>query len=471
MSSQRQADSSPPRIAAHKSRMLAPALAALLAVGAPAAWGQTHDSGDTAWVATASALVLFMTIPGLALFYAGMVRANNVLSVLMQCFAITCIVSVLWLVAGYSLAFGETVSQVVGGASKFFYQGVTETSLVGTVPEPVFATFQLTFAIIAPALVVGAFVERMRFSAVLLFAGVWSLLVYAPVAHWIWGGGWLVELGLLDYAGGTVVHVTAGTAALVAAVMLGPRQGFPQQTSPPHSMVLTLVGAAMLWVGWFGFNGGSALAANGDAAMSIVVTQVAAAVGALVWMGLEWASRGKPSAFGATVGMVAGLASITPASGFVSPAGALVMGIVGSLLCFLLMGFIKNTLKIDDSLDVFPIHAVGGAFGTVFAAVFASDALGVFAGQHSINIVDQLGVQALGVLAVATYTAVMTWLILKVIDAMVTIRIAATEESQGLDQVAHGEHGYLRLVTPDEGVPERDAGGALQSKSANTGTD
>ena len=468
MVSQPQTDSSlrnvvPRRPSAGPTRRgVGAALAALLMVGAPAAWGQTHDSGDTAWVAMASALVLFMTVPGLALFYAGMVRANNVLSVLLQCFAIACIVSVLWLALGYSLAFGETVSQLVGGTSKAFYQGMTEASLIGTIPEPIFATFQLTFAIIAPALIVGAFVERMRFSAVLLFAGTWSLLVYAPVAHWIWGGGWLVELGLLDYAGGTVVHVTAGTAALVGAVVLGPRQGFPQQTPPPHNMVLTLIGTGMLWVGWFGFNGGSALAANGDAAMSIVVTQVAAAVGALVWMGLEWARRGKPTVFGATVGMVAGLASITPASGFVSPAGALVMGTVGSLLCFLLMGFIKNTLKIDDSLDVFPVHAVGGAFGTVFVAVFASNALGVFSGQHDIDIGGQLGVQALGVLVVASYTAVMTWIILKVINAMVTNRVTEAEEAQGLDRLSHDEHGYMRLVVQDEPITERNVAAASQ---------
>jgi len=372
-----------------------------------------------------------------------LVRANNVLSVLLQCFAITCIVSVLWFIAGYSLAFGETVSQLIGGTARMFYQGISEASLIGTIPEPIFATFQLTFAIIAPALIVGAFVERMRFSAVLLFAGAWSLLVYAPVAHWIWGGGWLGALGLLDYAGGVVVHVTAGTAALVGAAMLRPRQGFPQQTPPPHNLAFTLVGAAMLWVGWFGFNGGSALAANGDATMSIVVTHISAAVGTLVWMGLEWARRGKPTVVGATIGMVAGLASITLASGFVGPAGALVMSFGGSLLCFLVMGFIKNTLKIDDSLDVFPVHAVGGAFGTVAVAVFASDSLGVLAGQHNINIVDQLGIQALGVFAVMSYTALMTWVILKIVNAMVSNRITAAEEAQGLDSVAHGERGYV----------------------------
>ncbi len=421
-----------------------PAVAAVLACAAAAsAGGQTLDSGDTAWVTMASVLVLFMTIPGLALFYAGLVRATSVLSVLLQCFAIACIVSVLWLVAGYSLAFGETVSLVVGDLGKAFYAGIGERSLIGTIPESIFATFQMTFAVIAPALVVGAFVERMRLSAVLLFAGAWSLLVYAPVAHWVWGGGWLGQLGMLDYAGGSVVHVTAGTAALVGAVVLGPRAGFPQRVQPPHSMVLALVGAAMLWVGWFGFNGGSALAANGDATMSIVVTHVSAAVGALVWMALEWMRRGKPTVFGAAVGMVAGLASITPASGFVGPGGALVMGIGGSLMCFLVTGFLKNTLRIDDSLDVFPVHAVGGGLGTIFAAVFASNALGVFAGQHDVNVVDQLGVQAIGVLSVASYTAAVTLVILKVVGAMVSNRVTAAEEAAGLDLVSLGERGYV----------------------------
>ncbi|MDE0063006.1 MAG: ammonium transporter [Gammaproteobacteria bacterium] len=425
-----------------KCKTIGPVLAVIFSAGATAAYGQTLDSGDTAWIATSSMLVLFMTIPGLALFYGGLVRANNVLSVLLQCFAITCIISVLWFVAGYSLAFGNSVSQLVGDTSRFFYQGLAEDALIGSVPESVFATFQLTFAIIAPALIVGAFVERMRFSAVLLFALLWSLLVYSPVAHWVWGGGWLGGLGFLDYAGGTVVHVTAGTAALVAAIVLGPRQGFPERTKPPHSMVLSAVGAAMLWVGWFGFNGGSALAANGDATMSIVVTQLSASVGALVWMGMEWARHGKPTALGAIIGVIAGLASITPAAGFVNPSGALAMALVGSFLCFLMTGFVKRTLKIDDSLDVFPVHAVGGGIGTVLVAVFASDALGMFAGQHRISVADQVAVQALGVIAVAAYTALMTAVILKVVGAMVSNRVSAKDETDGLDLVLHGERGY-----------------------------
>ncbi len=436
--------------------------AAILAAGATAAHGQTLDSGDTAWISMSSVLVLFMTIPGLALFYGGLVRANNVLSVLLQCFAITCIISVLWFVAGYSLSFGNTVSQLIGDTGRFFYQGLAEDSLIGTVPESIFATFQLTFAIIAPALIVGAFVERMRFSAVLLFSLLWSLLVYSPVAHWVWGGGWLGGLGFLDYAGGTVVHVTAGTAALVAAVVLGPRQGFPERTPPPHNTVLSVTGAAMLWVGWFGFNGGSALAANGDATMSIVVTQLAAALGALVWMGMEWVRHGKPTALGAIIGMISGLASITPAAGFVGPTGAMAMAIVGSFLCFFMTAFIKRTLKIDDSLDVFPVHAVGGGFGTLLAAVFASDALGIFAGQHNISIADQLGVQALGVIAVAAYTAVMTLLILKVVGAMVSNRVAAKEESDGLDLALHGERGYVL-----NGERVLDGGAKKAAKSLN----
>ena len=421
-----------------------------LSMSAMPVFGQTLDSGDTAWVITASALVLFMTIPGLALLYGGLVRANSVLSVLLQCFAITCLVSVLWLVAGYSLAFGGGESRLVGDMSRFLYQGIGENVLIGTVPEAIFATFQLTFAIIAPALMVGAFVERARFSSVLLFTAGWSLLVYAPVAYWIWGGGWLAQMGLLDYAGGTVVHVSAGTGALVAAVVLGPRRGFPEATKPPHSTVLALVGGAMLWVGWFGFNGGSALAANGDATMAIVATQTAASVGALVWMGMEWMRDGKPTVVGAVLGMIAGLAIATPASGFVGPGGALVMGAIGGIACFTATGIVKRALKVDDSLDVFPIHAVGGGLGTILLGVFASDALGMFAGQHNIAILDQVSVQAIGVLAVASYTAAVTWVLLKVVGVFASPRVSEDEEAEGLDVAFHGERGY---VIPED-LPE-----------------
>jgi len=416
---------------------------AVAALGGAAAWGDTLDSGDSAWILTSTALVLFMTVPGLALFYGGLVRSNNVLSVLLQCFAITCLVTIAWLIAGYSLAFGGSTGGVVGDFSKLLFDGVDEGAMSGTIPESIFATFQLTFAIITPALIVGAFVERMRFSAVLLFTAFWSLLVYSPITHWVWGGGWLGELGLKDFAGGTVVHVTAGTAAVVAAVTLGPRRGFPSHTQPPHNMTLTVAGAAMLWVGWFGFNGGSALAANGDAAMALTVTHISAAAGAFSWMMAEWLRYGKPSALGAVTGMVAGLGTITPASGFVGPAGALVIGVAAGTVCFFATNFMKQKLKIDDSLDVFPVHGVGGALGTILTGVFASNALGVFSGQEDISIPNQLGIQAIGVLATVGYTAVATWIILKITDVLVVNRVSDEEETEGLDLVAHNERGYI----------------------------
>ena len=418
------------------------------------AWaGEAPDSGDSAWILTSTALVLFMTIPGLALFYGGLVRSGNVLSVLMQCFTITCLVTILWLLVGYSLAFGEDWGGigVVGSLHKALYIGVGESALNGTIPESSFATFQLTFAIITPALIVGGFAERMRFSAVLLFVGAWSLLVYAPVAHWLWGGGWLgtdspfdsFNIHVLDFAGGTVVHLTAGTAAIVAAMTLGPRRGFPDHMQPPHNMTLTIAGAAMLWVGWFGFNGGSALAANGDAAMAVAVTHISAAAGAFTWLVIEWIRYGKPSALGAVTGMVAGLGTITPASGFVGPAAALVIGVAAGGVCFVATNFIKRTLRIDDSLDVFPVHAVGGALGTILTGVFASNALGVFSGQAELDILPQLGNQAVGVVAVLGYTAVVTWLILKATDALVGNRVSLEDETEGLDLVSHNERGYI----------------------------
>ena len=422
-------------------------LAAVLSFGAVAAFADTLDGGDTAWILTSTALVLFMTIPGLALFYGGLVRANSVLSVLLQCFAITCLVTILWLLLGYSLAFGDSVGSVVGGLGKFLFSGVVEESVSGSIPESIFATFQLTFAIITPALIVGAFVERIRFSAVLLFTAFWSLLVYAPITHWVWGGGWLGGLGLMDFAGGTVVHITAGTAAVVAAVVLGPRRGFPDHTQPPHNMTLTVAGAAMLWVGWFGFNGGSALAANGDAAMALTVTHISAAAGAFTWMMIEWARFGKPSALGAVTGMVAGLGTITPASGFVGPAGALVIGVAAGTVCFFATIFMKRALKIDDSLDVFPVHGVGGALGTILTAFFAATTLGVFSGQgyvqDGMSMLGQLGVQALGVLVTVGYTAIGTWVILKIVGVIVGgARVSEEEETEGLDLVSHNERGY-----------------------------
>ena len=426
-------------------------IAVTLVLGGVVAYGDTLDSGDSAWILTSTALVLFMTIPGLSLFYAGLVRSNSVLSVLMQCFTITCLVTILWVVIGYSLAFGDG-NNIVGGVGKFLFSGVEEGSLNGTIPESIFAAFQLTFAIITPALIVGGFAERMRFSAVLLFTTFWSLLVYAPVAHWVWGGGllsadgWFGEwfgAGVMDFAGGTVVHITAGTAALVAAVVLGSRRGFPDSVQPPHNMTLTVAGAAMLWVGWFGFNGGSALAANGDAAMALTVTHISAAAGAFTWLLIEWIRYGKPSALGAVTGMVAGLGTITPASGFVGPAGALVIGICAGTVCFFATNFMKQKLKIDDSLDVFPVHAVGGALGTILTGFFASTALGVFSGQETISIPSQLGVQALGVVVVLAYTAIGTYIILKVTDALVGNRVSEDEETEGLDLVSHNERGYI----------------------------
>ena len=403
------------------------------------------DSGDTAWILTSTALVLFMTIPGLSLFYAGLVRSKNVLSVLMQCFTICCLMSILWLVVGYSLAFGDggSLNQFVGGLGNFLMGGIQEETLSGSIPESNFALFQMTFAVITPALIVGGFAERMRFSAVILFSAAWLLLVYAPVCHWVWGGGFLADMGLMDFAGGTVVHVTAGVAAILIAVVIGNRSGFPDQAMPPHNMTMTITGAAMLWVGWFGFNGGSALAANGDAAMAMLVTHISAAAGALTWMGFEWSKYGKPSALGLVTGMVAGLATITPASGFVGPGGGLVIGIAGGAVCFLATNFIKRSLKIDDSLDVFPVHGVGGALGMLLTAVFASSSIGVFSGQGlDATMGGQFVTQLIGVRVVLVYTAIIPWVLLKVTEALVGNRVSSDEEVGGLDLASHNERGY-----------------------------
>ncbi len=425
---------------------MAKVILALLAGGlCLPAWAETGMNGaDTAWILTATALVLFMTIPGLSLFYGGLVRSKNVLSVLMQCFTITCLVSVLWLVVGYSLAFGDggAANAFIGGFGNVMLGAIGEDTLSGTIPESSFALFQMTFAIITPALIVGGFAERIRFSAMVTFSAAWLLLVYAPVCHWVWGGGWLSELGVMDFAGGIVVHITAGVAALVAAVMLGQRRGFPTTPMPPHNMTLTVTGAGMLWVGWFGFNGGSALAANGDAAMAMLVTHVSAAAGAISWMVAENIKYGKPSALGAVTGMVAGLGTITPASGFVGPGGALLIGLTAGVVCFFATNFIKRTLKIDDSLDVFPVHGVGGILGTLLTAVFASNALGIFSGQQDVNIGSQLGIQAVGVLAAVSYTAVVTFVILKITDVLFGNRVENDEEQEGLDLVSHNERGY-----------------------------
>lgn len=409
---------------------------------APLAMADELNSANTAWILTSTALVLFMTIPGLSLFYAGLVRVKNVLSVLMQCFAITCLVSILWLLVGYSLAFSEG-NAFIGGLSNVLMAGIQENTLSGDIPESVFAMFQLTFAIITPALIVGGFAERMRFPAMLLFSGLWLLVVYAPITHWVWGGGWLSGMGLLDFAGGTVVHITAGVAALTAALVMGSRRGFPSTPMPPHNMTMTITGAGMLWVGWFGFNAGSALAANGDAGMAMLATHISAAAGALTWMCVEWVRYGKPSALGAVTGMVAGLGTITPASGFVGPAGALVIGISAGFICFNATVFLKQKLGIDDSLDVFPVHGAGGALGTILAGVFASSSLGVFSGQgDGLPMGEQVVVQITGVLATGVYTAIITFVLLKVIDVVIGLRVNEEEETEGLDINQHNERGY-----------------------------
>ena len=416
-------------------------LLALLPMGV---FADELNGANTSWILTSTALVLFMTLPGLALFYGGLVRSKNILSVLMQCFAIAGIVSILWLVAGYSIAFADG-NAYFGSLSKFMLAGIGEDSLSGDIPESLFALFQMTFAIITPALIVGGFAERMKFSAVLLFSAIWLIVVYAPITHWVWGGGWLGEMGLLDFAGGTVVHVTAGVAALVAAIVLGPRNGFPSKPMPPHNMTMTITGAGMLWVGWFGFNGGSALAANGDAAMAMLVTHISAATGAMTWMFYEWVKFGKPTALGAVTGLIAGLGTITPASGFVGPAGALVIGFLAGVVCFNAVIWIKQKLKIDDSLDVFPVHGVGGILGTILAGVFASSELGLFSGQglaEGMTIASQVNVQVIGVVATFAYTAVATWIILKVVDVVTGLRVSAEEEQQGLDLISHDEKGY-----------------------------
>jgi Amt family ammonium transporter len=402
------------------------------------------SGADTAWILTSTALVLFMTLPGLALFYGGLVRTKNVLSVLMQCFSIACLVTILWITVGYSIAFGDggSMQQWWGGLDKAFMAGVDFDAMAGSIPESLFAMFQLTFAIITPALIVGAFAERMKFSAMLLFSGLWLVLVYAPLCHWVWGGGWLSDKGLLDFAGGTVVHVSAGISALVAAILIGKRRGFPQTAMPPHNMTMTVTGAAMLWVGWFGFNGGSQLAADGGAAMAMFVTHISAAVGAFTWMVIEWVRHGKPSMLGVVTGMVAGLGTITPASGFVGPMGALLIGMSAGIVCYTATQYIKRVLVIDDSLDVFPVHGVGGILGTLLAGVFISSSLGGVGLADGTSMAGQVFIQFQGVIATLVWCGVMTFILLKVIDSFIGLRVNAEEETEGLDLVDHDERGY-----------------------------
>ena len=410
---------------------------------------QEINGADTAWILTSTALVLFMTIPGLSLFYAGLVRSKNVLSVLMQCFALTCLMSLVWFAVGYTIAFGsEGVEQGrwIGDFGNMFFANIGIDSVTGTVPATLFAIFQMTFAIITPALIVGGFAERMRFSAMLLFSTLWLILVYSPVCHWVWGGGWLGSMGLQDFAGGTVVHITAAVAALVAALMIGPRRGFGHVAMPPHNLTLTVAGAGMLWVGWFGFNAGSAVAADGSAAMAMLVTHLSASAGALAWMAMEWLRHGKPSMLGTVTGMVAGLGTITPASGSVGPAAAVVIGLTAGVVCYFATGYLKNKLRVDDSLDVFPVHGVGGILGTLLAGIFCSTQLGIFSGngfsEGISSIGGQLMVQATGVVATLVYTGVVTFILLKLVGALVGLRVDDDEETQGLDLVLHDERGY-----------------------------
>lgn len=411
------------------------------------ALANTLNQANTAWVLTSTALVLFMTIPGLSLFYAGLVRSKNVLSVLMQCFAITCLVSILWLVGVYSLIFsdGGDLQQIIGGFSKAFLPDLTTSALVGDIPETVYFMFQMTFAIITPALIVGAFAERMRFSAMLWFSGLWLCLVYLPVCHWMWGGGWLAQLGAMDFAGGIVIHVSAGVAALVSALVIGKRKGFPSTAMPPHNMTMVVTGAGMLWVGWFGFNAGSALTSDGRAGMAMLVTHIGAASGALTWMTIEWLRFGKPSVLGIVTGMVAGLGTITPASGFVGPAGALVIGVTAGVVCFYATQYFKRTLKIDDALDVFPVHGVGGVTGSLLTGVFAASNMGGLGLAEGVSIPHQVGIQALAIVVTAVWSGVFSYLILKVLDKWLGLRVSSDEEVEGLDNVLHEETGYLDL--------------------------
>ena len=398
------------------------------------------SGADTAWIMTATALVLLMTLPGLSLFYGGLVRSKNVLSVLMQCFAIACLMSILWMVIGYSLAFGDggSMNAFIGGMDNVLLASIGEGSASGTIPESVFALFQMTFAIITPALIVGGFAERMRFSAVLLFCSAWLILVYAPICHWVWGGGWLSDLGVMDFAGGLVVHTTAGISALVIAKALGARNGFPKSVKPPHSPVIAMVGAALLWVGWFGFNAGSALAANQNAAMAMLVTHISAASATITWMVIDWYKNGKPGLVGMITGMVAGLATVTPASGFIGPLGGLILGISSGAVCYWFVGFVKASLNIDDSLDVFAVHGVGG---TLLCGLLATQQFGGLG--LDTNVWDQTKVQIIGVLSIAIYTYIVTTIIVAVTNKLVGLRVSDQEENtEGCDFGSHGESSY-----------------------------
>ena len=417
------------------------AFAALsLLLAEPALAADKLDTGNTAWMLTSTALVLMMTIPGLALFYGGMVRRKNVLATMAQSFAITALITVLWMIAGYSIAFGD------GGAGQSFWGGLSNAFLVnmgkdtlnGTIPDSVFMTFQMTFAIITPALITGAFAERMKFSSMLVFMGLWVLIVYAPICHWVWGGGFLGGLGVLDFAGGTVVHINAGVAGLVAALVLGKRVGFGKENMAPHNLVLSVIGASLLWVGWFGFNAGSAVAADNSAGMAMAVTQIATAAAALSWMFAEWMVHRKPSVLGMISGAVAGLVAITPASGFVDPTGALILGLIAGVVCFWGATGLKKAMGYDDSLDAFGVHGVGGIVGALLTGVFAREAIGGTAGLIEGNAM-QVWVQFEGIIATIVYCAIVTFILLKVIDMIMGLRVSEADEIEGLDFTLHGE--------------------------------
>jgi Amt family ammonium transporter len=420
-------------------------LACTLSLFAPPAFAQASDlnAGDTAWMLTATALVLFMTLPGLALFYGGLVRAQSVLSVLMHCLSICCLVSVLWLVFVYGLAFGDggELNRWIG-LGKVFLAGVGFDTAKGHIPESVFFMFQMTFAIITPALIVGAYVERVKFTAVVVFSALWLVFVYAPVAHWVWGGGWLADIGALDFAGGMVVHTTAGVSAILIAAMIRTRTGFPHHVKPPHSPGMTLTGAAMLWVGWFGFNAGSALTAGGSAGMAMLVTHISAATASIVWMGIEWLKHGRPTLIGLATGSIAGLATITPASGYVGPAGGFLIGVIAGGACYCATAFVKNRLLIDDSLDVMAVHGVGGMTGTLLTAIFAASALGGAGLPEGRGIGGQLLIQALGVAATALWSGIVTILLLKIIERWIGFTVTKEVEIEGLDIRTHGEKAY-----------------------------
>ena len=418
--------------------------AGCVSLAAPAlAFADGFDSGDTAWMITATALVLLMAIPGLSLFYAGMVRSKNILSVFMQCFAIACLIGILWTVYAYSLAFDEG-NALVGGLGKVFLSGVTVDAMKGTIPETVFMMFQMMFATITPALIVGAFAERMKFSAMLVFMALWLTLCYAPVCHWVWGGGWLEGYGVLDFAGGTVVHINAGITGFAACLVLGPRKGYPAMSMPPNNLTYTIVGAAMLWVGWFGFNAGAGLAADGTAGRALVATHLASAAAALAWMLSDWASHGKPSVLGIASGAIAGLVAITPAAGTIGLMNAIMVGVAAGLVCFVASTVVKRTMGYDDSLDVFGIHCVGGVVGALLTGVFCAEALGGAGfGEGNESIIEQVFAQGIGVVATIVYVFVVSFVVLKVLDAVMGLRVDEDQEEVGLDLALHDERGYI----------------------------